>query len=154
MNRFCSLLVGVAVLLGTAPGCGSGRPKLGTVTGMVRFAEKPIAVGTIIVEVPGKRPSSGKILDGVIRDVTTYDIGDGVPVGVARVAVHAYSPSPDKKAETIETDATGQVGKPDKSGYMGVTESLIPLRYNHPESSGLTVRIEPGENTIALDLQP
>lgn len=149
MGRCCSLFVGVVVIVCTALGCGPGLPQLGTITGTVRYAGKPVA-GAIIIEVPGKRPASGKIVDGVIRDVTTYAIGDGAPVGTGRVAIHAFAPAAESEPVTTEMDSNGRFPK----GYMGTSESLIPLRYNNPETSGITVVIEPGENTLSLDLQP
>ncbi len=141
----------VVVLLSSAFGCGSERPPLAKVKGVVTFAGVPIKDGAIVFEVPGRRSASGKIIDGKIAEVTTYDNGDGVPVGVAGVAVHAFSlerPVPTAEASG-SSDHDGGHGK----NYMDVSESVIPVQFNNPATSGLTVKIEPEDNDIVLDLQ-
>jgi hypothetical protein len=141
-----------AVLAITVSGCGSDRPPLGIVAGEVTFEGKPISEGAIIFEVAGSRSASGKIVDGKITEVTTYDSGDGVPVGLARIAVHA---SAVKTAEAnAELAHPGDLPSNDLDSYMGVAKSLIPDRYNDPSSSGLTFQIERGTNSVTIDLQP
>ena len=155
MASVCSQLVmTVVVIVGITGGCGPKRPPLGRVSGTVRFDGKPVANGAIIFEVPGNRPASGKIVEGALRDITTFDSGDGVPVGTARVAVHAFATSAtQQKAAVPEFEKDGQEVI-DPKGYMKGPDSLIPARYNDPASSGISFTIQPGENSINLDLKP
>ena len=124
-------------------GC-TGRGPLGAVHGRVSFKGAPLTRGTIVFEVTGARPASAQIVNGQITEVTTFRRNDGVPVGKAAVAVFAFEP-PAPSAAT---------SKPGEPNYMGMdAKSLIPQKYNHPQTSGLTCVIHSGENEIVLDLQ-
>jgi len=136
MRTLSFLLVTCLVLL-PASGCGrSGRPALGRVHGTVSYQGKPLLIGSMIFEVSGARQAQGKIVQGKITEVGTFDRGDGIPVGTARIAVFAY-----------EADVTNA------SASMNVGKSLIPNKYNDPSTSGLTWKIESGDNEIILDLK-
>ncbi len=149
------LAILMVVSVSAALGCGrSDRVPLGQVRGRVTYQSKPILRGTIIFEVPGARPATGKIVDGRITEVTTYDPGDGVPVGTAAIAVFA--------TESAAESAAGPGGSPPAhpaqaaapgQGYMGGgARSRIPSRYNDPSRSGLSRRISKGANEIELEL--
>src|SRR5262245_44415901 len=69
-------------------GCRSGV-ELAPVKGTVTLDGKALARGTIRFESPGQRPATGKIVNGEIVEVTTYQPGDGAPVGSHKVAVWA-----------------------------------------------------------------
>jgi hypothetical protein len=139
----------------TSAGCGgSGRAPLGQVTGTVNYKGSPITSGTIIFEVSGARSANGKIVDGQITEVTTYDPHDGVPVGQARIAVFATGAGVSSPAETPAA-TPGDPGSAIAFGenYMGAgARSLIPDKYNDPAKSGLTWEIKKGQNTVTLDL--
>lgn len=145
------LLVLCVVGLVACAGCGrSDRPSLGRVTGTVQYNGQPVAAGTIIFEVANARSANGTIADGKIVEVTTYDPGDGVPVGEARIAVFATAAgggaAPASPAAT--PDAKAVIDR----NYMGSAKSLIPDRYNDPATSGLTWTIKAGENVVELSL--
>ncbi len=124
-------------------GC-TGRGPLGAVDGRVSYKGAPLARGTIVFEVAGNRPASARIVNGQITDVTTFRPNDGVPVGQAAVAVFAFEP-PAPSAAT---------SKPGELNYMGMdAKSLIPQKYNHPDTSGLTCVIHSGNNEVVFDLQ-
>ena len=151
MRFIAAVLLLSLVCLATAPGCGgSDRAPLGEVTGTVSYNGQPIASGTIIFEVPGARPANGKIVDGQIQDVTTYEPNDGAPVGQAKIAVFATG------AGGASPAATGaDPGQPiaiDENYMGGGATSVIPPKYNDPTTSGLTWEIKKGENTVTLDL--
>lgn len=152
MHRFCFMHFSAAVLALTVLGCGSDRPPLGIVAGDVTFAGDAVTEGAIVFEVAGSRSASGKIVDGKITEVTTYDSGDGVPVGLASIAVHAFVVK--TSSATAELAHPGDLASNDLDSYMGVSKSLIPDRYNDPATSGLTFRVERGTNNIVLELQP
>lgn len=122
---------------------------MGTVVGTVTFEGKPISEGSIIFEVRGARPATGKIEDGKIMQVTTFEPNDGVAVGEAAVAVYATS---GETASAIAASPDVNQMKLAK-GYMGTGQtSLIPQRYNNPATSQLTCEIQPGENHLEFDL--
>lgn len=144
------LLVLCVVGLVPCVGCGrSDQPPLGRVTGTVQYDGQPVASGTIVFEVANARSANGTIADGKIVDVTTYDPGDGVPVGEARIAVFATAAGGGAAASPAATpDAKTVIDQ----NYMGSAKSLIPDRYNNPATSGLTWTIKAGENVVELNL--
>ncbi len=138
------LLVPVASLVVLAAGC-SDRPSLGKVKGTVTLDGTPLPYGTVTFELAGHRPATGKIVDGTITEVTTYDPGDGAPVGSHRVAVTANAePGPAVAANPGD-------GKAPAGNYMS-GKSLIPAAYNDPSTSGLTAEIKGGENVVEIKL--
>jgi hypothetical protein len=149
------LLLSLVCLLACA-GCGhSDRTAVAQVTGTASYKGQPIASGTIIFEVPGARPANGKIVDGKITEVMTYEPKDGVPVGQARIAVFATGASSSSPSAT-PGGAPRDPGAPivvDKNYMGGGAKSLIPKKYNNPATSGLTAEIKKGQNTVTLDLK-
>src|SRR5262245_53617090 len=137
-------LVIVVAACALVAGC-SGRPTLAKVKGTVTLDGKPLPFGTVTFEAKGVRPATGKIVNGEIVEVTTYDPGDGAPVGEHRVAVTANAePGPAVVANPGDAKAP-------KGDYMS-GKSLIPSAYNDPGTSGLTAEIKKGENTVEVKL--
>ncbi|QDU73402.1 hypothetical protein Pan97_03730 [Bremerella volcania] len=148
----CPRLAFAALVLTMAAvmlGCDSG-PSLGQVTGTVTYQGKPIEKGTIVFEVPGTRSAFGKIENGKIVDVSTFESGDGVPLGEATVAVNAYD---DAGMSTEQTSPNGQ-NAPGGTGRMVIGKNLIPAKYSNPTTSNLHVTIEAGMNVVELNLLP
>ncbi|MEW4562306.1 hypothetical protein AB1K70_07260 [Bremerella sp. JC770] len=118
-------------------GCGSSNGvQLGTVVGTVHYLDEPIPDGKIIFEVPGSRPAVGQIVHGEIVDVTTYEVGDGVPVGEAKIAIFGFDPKNDGD-----------------QGYMDMNrKSIIPTHYNNPSTSELVCTIKPEQNELEFEL--
>ena len=141
--RYRRALVAFA-LCGFLAGC-SDRPKLAKVKGTVTLDGKPLATGSVTFEAKGMRPARGKIVNGEITEVTTYDTGDGAPVGSHRVAVTATA-----DAGAAIAPNPGDTKAP-QGDYMS-GKSLIPAAYNNPDTSGLTAEIKSGENTVELKL--
>lgn len=139
------------VCLVLCAGCGSDRTPLGKVSGTVSYQGQPIASGTIIFEVAGARPANGKIVDGKITEVTTYETNDGVPVGQAKIAVFATSAG--NAGAAVTSGDPGSLPAPGQSYMDAGAQSLIPAKYNDPSTSGLDREIKEGENTITLDLK-
>jgi hypothetical protein len=142
MNRLL-LAIGILGLL-LASGCGSKHSPLGKVEGTVRYRGQPIAAGAVVFEIAGARPAQGKIVDGKITEVTTRSPGDGVPLGLARIAVFAVpatKPNAPAGTGTWILDGAPSLGKP-----------LIPAKFNNLATSGLTWKIVEGKNDVALDL--
>lgn len=127
------------------PAIGCGRPAdMGAVTGTVTLDGKPLARGRLALECPGHRPASARIENGRILEVTTYRPGDGAAIGRHLIAVFARAESTPAVAESP--------GQSRSSPASMVGPSLIPVRYNHPDTSGLSVTIKPGLNMLSLEL--
>ncbi len=112
-------------------GCGSGGSALAPVVGTVTYEGTPLKTGIIQFEPSMGRSARGKIVDGQIQDVSTYEPGDGVMIGESNVYIFSF--------------VREQVG-------MDIPPSVIPKRYNTPETSGLSVSIKPEEENV-LDLK-
>ena len=128
-------------------GCGSDRSSLAQVTGRVTLDDKPLPKGTIIFEPKGQRSAVGQIVDGAIVEVMTYDPGDGVPLGHHSVAISANGTPGGASSEVAHPGGV----KKQAANYMSGT-SLIPVRYNDPTTSGLSVDIKSGTNTVEFRL--
>jgi hypothetical protein len=134
----------LAMITMMAVGCGSRRPGLGRVAGTVTLDGQPLAHGTLTFEARGLRPATARIVDGRIVEATTFRAGDGVPVGAHTIAVFAREAGVGTTASdpgTAGFAADGMVGR-----------SLVPRRYNHPATSGLSATIVGGTNTLDLAL--
>ena len=129
-------------------GCNkSDRPELAQLTGTVTFQGEPLKSGTIVFESTGNRPANGRIEDGQIVGLTTFEENDGIPVGNHRVAVFATSVSSDVVAADPSQDtASGD-------NYMGAAPSLLPDKYSDPANSGLTAEIQSGTNSVTFELK-
>jgi len=140
-------LIAVCLFPLSLVGC-SGNEPTAAVTGTVTVDGKPLAEGTIIFEATGSRPATGKIKDGEIVEVFTYETDDGAPVGSHKVAISARPPASDAATK----GNPGEAKKMD-ANYMGGGKSLIPTRYGDPSSSGLTATVEKGkENRFEFKL--
>jgi hypothetical protein len=122
-------------------GCSDGRLKLGKVEGTVSVGGKPLEAGKIIFQSDGARAAFGSIENGKIIDVTTYETGDGVPVGLQRYAIQPT------------TDEAIMMRDPAKAAKM-MKEAGIPMKYQQAKTSGLRVEIKKrGVNTITVDIE-
>jgi len=148
MGRALSVLVCALCLIATA-GCGNDHPSLAPVSGTVSYKNEPLPGGTILLEVPGSRRATGKIVDGQITEMTTFDPNDGAPIGQARIAIFSTEATqwqaPAKKPSS-PAEWTADAAPP------MVSTSRIPEKYNDPKTSGLTWEIKAGENVVTLVL--
>lgn len=124
------------VVLVAAAGCGRGdRPPLAPVTGSVTYLGKPLVRGRISLFPETGRSSEGRIVDGRIVDVSTFDKGDGAVVGRHRIQIASFVSEP---------------------GGMDMTPGqwAIPERYGHVETSDLSADIVRGrDNVLHLELR-
>lgn len=113
-------------------GCGEDGPKMATVSGTVNYKGQPLKKGKIQFEPESGRTAYGEIVEGQIKNVKTYEPGDGAVVGTHRVSIYAFVRDP--------------VG-------MEIVPSMIPERYNDPSTSGVTEVIESGsKNELQIEL--
>jgi hypothetical protein len=135
MNRRLAL-VAVMLCACVIPMACSGnadRPQLAQASGTVLYKGQPLSQGTIVFHPETGRGASGKIVEGEIVEVTTYEVGDGVPVGKHKVTIQS-------------------VDKPDADMYTPTT-SLIPEKYNVLSQTDLTADITAGENGLEFELK-
>jgi|GEM_PF-831761 hypothetical protein len=132
-------------------GCGnSHKVPVSRITGRVTIDQKPVESGRIVFESPNQRPASGEIRDGEIVEMTTYTPGDGVPLGKHQVAIFVL-----KEPEAANKATVSHPGDVEKFDSRSMTlESLIPSRYNHPKTSGLSAEVTAGgKNHFEFDIQ-
>ena len=124
-----------------ALGCGWGRK--GSVTGEVKYNDRPLAAGAIVF----------LFQDGE-KQVVHADIVDGkysmpsTPTGKAKVTVTATPPSRGHGA--LPSGAT-------KSAAPSVLREKyvpIPAKYGNPDTSGLTYDVKSGTQTKDFPLTP
>jgi hypothetical protein len=138
-------LVSSAVCLAFA-GC-SGDKLPAKVRGEVTVDGQPLAAGTIIFAVPGKPEATGKIENGKIVSVGTFDTDDGASPGQAQVAVQAIQIT----ALPAVVSDPGDTKTNTLSSMSGT--SLIPAHYNNPTTSNLTADLKAGPNEPKFDLK-
>lgn len=133
MFRLLCLLC-LVVPFGVASGCSDSakRAELAEATGIVTYNGTPLPHGRLAFHPENGRSASATIEDGAIVSPSTYEAGDGLPVGMLKVTVSALD-------------------NPQADMYTP-TKSLIPARYGNPNHSGLQVEIQPGQNTLTLEL--
>jgi len=114
-------------------GCGRGdRPLLAPVSGTVTYNGQPLARGRIVFFPDKGRPASGKILDGKILEVSTFDQGDGAMVGHHKIQIASFVREP---------------------RGMEIVPWAIPEHYGKAATSDLTAEIIAGKpNELRLEL--
>lgn len=111
-------------------GCSRELPT-GSVAGKVTFQGKPLAVGTVLLV----NPATGIGANAVLDPSGGFRI-EGVRTGEYQVAIQRPpAPPPDEMAAGKEW-----------------TPSPVPDKYQVPDTSGLTVTINEGENTADFDI--
>lgn len=133
MIRFRPASYGIVLSLGmlVLSGCGGEdlkRPALGKVSGSVEYKGQPVKEGQITFYPENGRSATGKVIDGKIEEVTTFDPNDGAPVGSLKVTVVAFDKS------------TADAYNPGKN--------LLPTKYASLQSTPLSVEIKPGANDV------
>jgi hypothetical protein len=146
-----ALLVLVCLPAALLGGCGG--PKLGKVTGKVTYNGKPVTGGKILFYPESGRMALGEIGPDGTYSLTTFKPGDGALVGSHRITIEATKVGPGsmEPPKTFEEELKG-VAPGGKVLVAGKVEWLVPEKYSRVETSGLTRKVEPGENKIDLDL--
>ena len=130
----------LASLITGAIGCSDsgGRER---VTGRVTLDGKPLAEGTVSTKLEKGRGSSGQIQpDGTFTLGHPAD-GPGAALGTHSVSVVAIEGGTER-LDDEEVEISGQI------------RSLVPLKYNSPRTSGLTIEVTAGgENNFTLELK-
>jgi hypothetical protein len=122
-----------------AAGCGSD-PGRGSVKGKITVGGKPLAKGAIVfIPTTGNRdPYTAAITNG------EYAMPD-MPGGPAKVYISpplTEEPPPVDKGDVVP------------SARPGRKKVVVPDKYQNPETSGLSLTVQKGENTFDADLTP
>jgi hypothetical protein len=125
-----------------AGGCGHGD-RSNRVTGKVRLDGTALRSGTVTFFC-----RDGTQLSAPISPEGEYRIPN-VSEGEASVAVFQDTPNPFDVGHTPRPAGAGQPGVRDpRAGATG-----LPERYTDPKRSGLSFRVEKGDNTFNIDLK-
>ncbi|MDR2116585.1 MAG: hypothetical protein LBP87_09420 [Planctomycetaceae bacterium] len=153
MKHYLTIIILVVILL--VAGCSKyNRPPLVQVEGTVQYKGEPLEKGTLVFDITGSTTGNAEIVNGQIVNPTTFSSGDGIPVGNAKIAVYATKEK--VKPPSRKTDSKYPEGHPGNTtnSSMSATISLIPEKYNNPQTSGFTCTLEKGKiNTIHLELE-
>ena len=124
----------VVALLGAVAfaGCGPAEVPSGTVSGTVNLDDKPLESGEITFFSSSGASASGPIKDG------QFSLEGSLPVGEYNVSI----------GPAQLTEAPGEGG--DK---VAAPTTSVPAAYQTPATSGITQKIEKGENTVTIDLK-
>ncbi|MDZ7619607.1 MAG: hypothetical protein U1E05_21620 [Patescibacteria group bacterium] len=112
---------------------GCGARDVAHVKGSVSYQQQPLGHGRVVFHPEAGRPAFGEIGPDGTFTLTTRDPRDGALVGNHRVTVHCDQAS-------------------DPTDAFSDRDSLVPARYQKPETSGLTAQVEPGTNTFHFEL--
>jgi len=142
--------------LSAVAGCGddTGLGQRYAVSGMVTYNSKPVEKGQISFIATDKnkqRDANGFIQDGHYS-LTTASPGDGALPGEYSVTVKSIEVDDSKVIETVTKYGGGgrqhEIGKATAKG-----KSLIPAKYQLPETSQLKYTVKEQANTIDIDLK-
>jgi hypothetical protein len=133
-RSFVCGIVFVWLLAGGLTGCQtSDRAELTKVRGEVKYQGKPVAQGIVVFYPEAGRSAQGKIVDGQITEVTTFEPNDGAPAESMKVTVVSLEPA--------------------GADPMAPRKSLVPSKYSSVESTDLSVDLLPGtENDVLFEL--
>jgi hypothetical protein len=143
------VILPVALLLADIPGCGTRKPGVLPVTGVVTLNGKPVANAAVMLMPSESRvselPASGITDQQGGFKLTTTNVGPGAIPGNYGVTV-------------IKKETSGS--RPDTFGLSsgiaagGIQEKwIIPKKYSTPNESGLKVEVKPGLEPLRLELQ-
>jgi hypothetical protein len=125
----------MALTAALAVGCGGAES---TVTGTVTLDDKPIGPG-VIVFAPAESTSNPS--DGAIQADGSYFLRtsreEGLKAGAYKVGVTVLDQPDVKPGERS----------------MEVAKYITPQKYADPSTSGLEYKVEPGDNTIDIELK-
>ncbi|HEX6963021.1 MAG TPA: hypothetical protein VF175_14220 [Lacipirellula sp.] len=120
-------------LIAALAGCGSGGVDLASVEGQVLLDGRPLAGGVVTTLPAQGRGARGELDEQGRFTLSSGSLGPGAAIGVHRVAVIAVAD-------------TGQLS-PEAPKKL-----LTPEKYANPETSGLTIDVQPGANSAVLKL--
>jgi hypothetical protein len=142
----------MVLICAVSAGCDGAA--LAKVRGRVVYDSQPVGSGKIMFFPATGRMAYGNInADGTYK-LTTFEPGDGAPVGTYRVAIESTRLGADRWDIVKSFDEEIKIShRPDTRFYVpGKVEWQVPQRYARPETSGLTARVESGVNEIIIEI--
>jgi hypothetical protein len=119
-------------------------PDGGRVSGTVTFQGQPVTSGEVVFVL-----ENGQQFRCQLKGQCTYEFKD-LPVGLVKIAVRTFRPSP------FPEPAPGK-GKPDQTASSPPVKDMpyiqVPEHYADPDKSGLTLKVEKGEQKHSIDLK-
>jgi hypothetical protein len=125
MALSCSIALGIS--------CGKKEPPVFEVRGQVLYEGKPVPRAFVVLhsledsQARAVRPSASTDKDGWFV-LSSFHAEDGAPAGDYAVTVEW------RKTTTIDGDASA------------LGPNLLPVKYSKPATSGLHIRVQPGNN--------
>jgi hypothetical protein len=152
----CTLLGSTLLGLMAVLGCGddTGLDKRYPVYGMVTYDSKPVENGQIsfiAVDKTKQRDANGFINQGKYS-LTTATSNDGALPGEYSVIVTATQADNTKVIETV-TKQGGGGRQHEIAKAQSQAKSLIPAKYQLPETSQMKYTVKPQSNEINIDLK-
>jgi hypothetical protein len=149
-GTFSSLILVLALSTTFVTGCGEKagkRPPLGKVKGKVIYKGNPVpGVNVTFTMVGASRAGTGTTDDNGEFAVSTYDTNDGALVGTHQVTVSQNTAKPNAPPMSpLDLAKSGPPPAP-KGG-------VIPSKYASLSTTPLKNTIEPGENSVTLELR-
>lgn len=139
MEKLRVLCIVVLCILSTS--CSESGPKLAKIDGVISVNGKPLAMGKIMMSSALGRQTVGDVVDGKIKNVTTFSTGDGAVVGENRVAVR---PS---------VDESMMMKEPNKAA-RAITSAGIPKKFYSLSTTELTFDVKPGQtNSLNINIK-
>jgi hypothetical protein len=145
-------MIGLAIC-----GCGSEiQYEHGTVRGKVTYQGKPVTFGSVLF-IPVEAPKEGLMqsASGSINPDGTYELASqstpGAIVGEHKVLVIAVQ-GPNQAQRPDSSKTVGPAPAVNKGSKEVLLKSAIPQKYADPSTTTLTRKVQPGENTIDLEL--
>ncbi len=139
-------------------GCGgdSGpeRPTVAPVKGTVNYQGQPLAGATVSFYGPGSGvPSTGVSNEQGVFELTTYEQGDGAPIGENTVTVTKFEGGADSTSAGDPMQIIQGGAPPTTAGTPPPLKALVPEHYGNTVTTPLKVTVEEGkENTPTLNL--
>ena len=136
----------VAILAVYLSSCGNGWKKCYPARGKILLDGQPLAgaevwllptSGELLHTNPPVRPFAKTEADGTFT-LTTYVVGDGAPLGTYKARVIC-----ERRVRATQPRAAGD----DDNDGPGL-RNILPSKYADPETSGLSVTIQAGENLL------
>lgn len=117
-------------------GCGPSRPETATITGTVTYQGKPLDDARVSFYPSKGRPANGMTDSQGHFSLTTFEVGDGAMLGEHNVAIAKQK----------------MLSAPTAQNPRGTMKYYIPQRYADPKTSGLTAKVDRGDNNFTFDL--
>ena len=138
----------IAIAIALTSGCQKtdNRLRRVPVSGVVQYKGQPVADATVLFDPVGSTPAATGTTDTSGRfQLTTFDTNDGASPGEYKVIVRKIQVISGGKSPPATDDAVGP--PPDEKW-------LLPTKYGHSDSSGLTATVqENAENDFKFELQ-